>query len=126
MFDFSVSTPPVICYFVADIPIFVHTRDPSEFDNHKVTFLPSTFAIDEHHFTSTLDGSFVFLDDYQPSKHKHNKTAFLSVINYTLRHKKITLFLMVHNLHGTGLFTDIILAPHIFLAYSALGYYVLR
>jgi len=103
----------------------VHTRDPSEFDNHNVTFLPATFAMDEHHFTSALNGAFVFLDDYQTPK-KHQKPAFLSIVNYTLRHFKITLFLMVHNLHGTGLFTDILLSPHIFLAYSTLGYVVLR
>lgn len=126
LFNRSLDKPIPQCFFFADKPIYVHTREPSDFDGQDVTFLPPDFMVDETFFTALPDGAFVFLDDYKPTTNKQEKLAFLSVINYYLRHHKITLFLVVHNLHGNGLFTDILLAPHIFLAYSTLGYYVLR
>ncbi len=51
---------------------------------------------------------------------------FLKVINYTLRHKKISLILIVHNLFNTNLSSSILMAPHIFLSYSNLGYQIIR
>ena len=48
------------------------------------------------------------------------------VVNFVLRHNKFSLFLIIHNLYGNQLFTEITLCPHIFLAYSSLGYYALR
>lgn len=50
----------------------------------------------------------------------------MHIVNYYLRHNKITLFLVIHNLYSTNLLNEILLAPHLFVAYSNLGYYIVK
>lgn len=73
--------------------------------------------------------SLVILDDYMfqnKNSTKYSKSDFLKVVNYYLRHKNITLFLVIHNLYNTGLLNEILLSPHIFVAYSNLGYIIIK
>lgn len=81
----------------------------------------------ERHFQTLPDNSMVFLDDFSlKNSSKESKTEFLKVINYYLRHHNITLFIIIHNLYNIGLQNEILLAPHIILAYTNLGYYILK
>jgi len=70
----------------------------------------------------------VILDDYtfKFAQNKQEKMDFLKVINYTLRHRQIILILIIHNLYNNNLANEILLAPHLFLAYSNLGYSIMR
>lgn len=78
-------------------------------------------------FETIRSDSIVVLDDFTFKKfNKHEKNDFLHVINYYLRHNNITLMLIVHNIYNTNLSNEILLAPHIFLAYSNLGYFIMR
>jgi hypothetical protein len=109
--------------------VYIQTREPNDFDDilTRINFLDLNFSIQEKHFERFPTGSFVFLDDFTfTSMKKQEKIDFLTVTNYFLRHHKISLFLIVHNLYGNNLFTDILTAPHIFLAYSSLGFTILR
>ena len=91
-------------------------------------YLDPNFSVQETFFADVPTGSYVFLDDFSFNLTgvKNYKPAFNYVKDYVLRHRSITLFLIIHNLHGNNLFNEILQAPHIFLAYSALGYMVLR
>lgn len=94
-----------------------------------IKFLSPNFAVNIEHFESLPSNSVVILDDYsftKTSSFKQTKGDFLHVINYYLRHNKITLFLVIHNLYSSGLLNEILIAPHIFLAYSNLGYYIMK
>ncbi len=84
--------------------------------------------VHEEDFKSIPQGSLVVLDDFslKQSKTCDSKIEFLKVINYILRHHKITLILIIHNMYNNHLFTEILLSPHLFLAYSNLGYYIIR
>jgi len=91
--------------------------------------LNSDFAVREDHFKELTNHSFVVLDDFSFQSNSSKTTAkadFLRVINYYLRHHDIKLCIIIHNLFNNYLFTEILLAPHIFLAYTNLGYYVIR
>jgi len=116
--------------FFADIPVYVQTQEKSDFANLvNIQFLNSDFTVEENHFQEINDHSFVILDDFsfklQTSK-TIAKADFLRVINYYLRHHNIKLCLIIHNLVNNHLYTEILLAPHIFLAYTNLGYYIIR
>ena len=117
-------------FFIPETPVFIHTRESSDFGelSTRIQSLPHEFSVDETSFAVIPSGSYVFLDDFafSRSNNKNDKLSFNFVVNYFLRHHKVTLFLIIHNLTGHNLFTDILLAPHIFLAYSSLGYYALR
>jgi len=82
--------------------------------------------VTEKDFLALPNDSIVILDDFSLQNTKQNKTEFLKVINYYLRHHNITLFLVIHNIYSTGLMNEILIAPHVILAYSNLGYYILR
>jgi hypothetical protein len=113
-----------------DIPVYIQTQEASDFvDLPNIQFLDSEFTVQENHFKALHDHSFVVLDDFsfKPQSSKTvAKANFLRVINYYLRHHNIKLCLIIHNLFNNHLFTEILLAPHIFLSYSNLGYYVIR
>lgn len=111
----------------SDIPVFVQTQEPSDFPD-SVTLLNADFCVKESLFKSLPDGAVVILDDFsfKQANDKQAKIEFLKVVNYYLRHHNITLMLIVHNLYNNNLLNDILLAPHIFLAYSNLGYYLIR
>ena len=115
---------------LSEVPVFIHTREPSDFSDlaTRVQYLPPIFAVQELYFNEIPTGSYVFLDDFtfSPTGNKNDKLAFNYVVNYVLRHRSLTLFLIIHNLHGNKLFNEILQAPHVFLAYSSLGYFVLR
>lgn len=117
-------------FVISDILVFIKTRDQQDFQalNNRITFLTDDFSVREENFINVPQGSFVVLDDFtfKFANNKMEKKDFLSVTNYYLRHHKITLFLIIHNLHNNNLFNEILLAPHIFLAYSALGFYAIR
>jgi len=84
--------------------------------------------VQEDDFLNIPSGSIVILDDYT-FKYAHNKQEkmeFLKVVNYTLRHRQITLILMIHNLYNNNLANEILLAPHLILSYSNLGYTIMR
>lgn len=113
-----------------DISVYIQSQEQSDYTNlDNIQFLSSDFTVQESHFKDLNDHSFVVLDDFsfKPSTSKNiAKTEFLRVVNYYLRHHNIKLCLVIHNLYNNQLFTEILLAPHIFLAYSNLGYYVIR
>jgi hypothetical protein len=91
--------------------------------------LSDNFSVQEIFFKQLPSGAFVVLDDFSFNQAKNkaqDKLEFLKIVNYYLRHNKITLLLVIHNLYNNNLFTDILLAPHIFLSYSNLGYYIIR
>jgi hypothetical protein len=117
--------------FFLDLPVFIHSRDQHEYSfNDKITFLDNDFYVSEKNFKNLPDNSIVFLDDFILNKSntntKQNKNEFLNVVNYYLRHHKITLFLIIHNIYSNGLLNEILLAPHLFVSYSNLGYYVMK
>lgn len=116
-------------FFVSGISLFIQTAEPSDFDSiSNKTFLDFDFSINEHCFKDIPNNSIVILDDFS-FKHvadKQEKLAFLKVVNYVLRHHKITLFLIVHNLYNTSLSSSILMAPHLFLSYSNLGFQIIR
>jgi hypothetical protein len=86
------------------------------------------FAINDENFQDIKDNSLVIFDDFMfdNTNQKIQQMNLLKIINYQLRHRKIVLILVIHNLYNTGLLNIILLAPHIIIAYSNLGYYVMR
>lgn len=111
--------------------MYIQTQEPDDYAQctHKIQFLDSSFTVHENNFAELPRHSFVILDDFSFALHpkdKLTKVNFLRVINYVLRHSQITLVLVIHNLYSNNLFTDILLAPHLFLSYSNLGYMILR
>jgi hypothetical protein len=119
----------MIFFLFLDIPVYVQTREPTDFSElPNINFLTTDFAVNETCCKSIPNNSVIILDDFafKQSNSKHDKAEFLKIVNYTLRHHKITLILVIHNLYNTNLSTEILLAPHIFLAYSNLGYYIMR
>jgi hypothetical protein len=94
----------------------------------KVTFLPSDFIVEETHFSPLPENSLVVLDDFafRQANNKQAKLNFNRIVNYVLRHKKITLVLVIHNLFHNNLSTEILYAPHLFLSYSNIGYLIIR
>jgi hypothetical protein len=77
---------------------------------------------------SITENSLGVLDDFsfKLANNKQSKINFLKVVNYILRHKKITLILVIHNLFSNNLSNDILCAHHFFLSYSNLGYLIMR
>jgi hypothetical protein len=111
------------------ISVYIQTAEPSDFQNvSNISFLPTDFTVDEENFSSIPENSIVVLDDFafKLANSKQAKVNFLRVVNYILRHKKITLFLIIHNLFSNNLSNDILCAHHIFLSYSNLGYLIMR
>jgi ribosomal protein L4 len=111
------------------IRVYIQTAEPSDFTNvEQANFLLLDFVINESYFTTIPENSIVVLDDFsfKEANNKQAKLEFLKVINYVLRHKKIRLVLVVHNLFNTNLSNDILFAPHIFLSYSNMGYSLMR
>ena len=105
----------------------MQTQEPADYTT-RVSFLESEFCVQENFFEQLPDGSVVILDDFsfKRANDKQTKIEFLKVINYYLRHHNITLLLLVHNLYNNNLLNEILLAPHIFLSYSNIGYYLIR
>jgi hypothetical protein len=116
--------------FFSDTPVYIQSREPSDFsDINNIQYLSDNFSVQESFFKQLPSGAFVVLDDFSFNQAKNkaqDKLEFLKIVNYYLRHNKITLLLVIHNLYNNNLFTDILLAPHIFLSYSNLGYYIIR
>jgi len=112
--------------FFLDIPIYIHTKEQQDFEgtNKNISFLDPLFSVTENNFLTLANDSIVIFDDF--SLQNKNKVDFLKVVNYYLRHHHITLFLVIHNLYNTGLVNEILISPHIFLAYTNLGYYILK
>lgn len=118
-------------FFVTDIPVYIQSQEHSDFSGlqqQNITFLSSDFTVAQNCFTELANNSFVVLDDFSfnAQQVQKAKTEFLKVVNYYLRHHNIKLCLVIHNLFNNNLFTEILLAPHLFLSYSNLGYYVIR
>lgn len=117
-------------YYFTDLSICVQTKDEKDFSEHhnKIKFLSRDFSVDEDSFKSTIpNGSLVILDDFSfQNITKQTKLQFLNVVNYYLRHHHVTLILLIHNIYSTGLLNEILLAPHLFIAYSNLGYYIMK
>jgi hypothetical protein len=117
-------------YLFTDIPVFIQSQEKNDFASLTNTrLLNSEFTVKESDFQELPNDSFVILDDFSfKSGIQKNiaKADFLRVINYYLRHHNIKLCLIIHNLFNNNLFTEILLAPHIFLSYSNLGYYIIR
>ena len=112
-----------------DLPVYIQTKDEHDFASlqhqSNITFLPPQFFVNEEQFKQLpADHSLIVLDDFQlpPSK----KSDFLHVINYYLRHHNCILFLIVHNIYSNGLLNQILISPHLFLAYSNLGFYIIK
>lgn len=108
----------------------VQTRDQKDFPAEEFAnlhFLDSDFSIHPNFFQSLVPGSVVVLDDFSFQKsNKQEKLDFLKVVNFHLRHGNITLILLIHNLYSNNLASEILLAPHLILAYSNLGYNIIR
>jgi len=80
--------------------------------------------VDEHHFKNIPPHSIVVLDDF--TLNAKIKSAFLKIVNYNLRHHKIILFCIIHQLVNNNLFNNIMFAPHLFISYSNVGYSIMR
>lgn len=107
--------------------MFIQSRDKNDFENMpNFQFLNNDFKVNEEHFQTIPSNSIVILDDFFLLPSKQNKIDFLNVVNYYLRHHQISLFLIIHNIYNNGLLNEILLAPHLILAYSNLGYYIVR
>ena len=108
--------------------VFIQSKDQQDFSSlDNISFLEPDFTITTDNFSNLKSNYIVIFDDFSLNhRNKQNKIDFLNVINYTLRHNNITLFLIIHNLYNVGLMNEILLAPHIILAYSNLGYYIMR
>jgi hypothetical protein len=118
-----------VLFLFLGISIFVQTKDPEDFnDLPYIKYLEPSFKINDKEFADLPRNSFVIMDDFYFStvNNKQEKLNFLGVVNYTLRHNGITLLLIIHNVFNTNLSSDIFLAPHLFMAYSNLGYSLLR
>ena len=102
----------------------MQTADPADFADVSVNILDSNFCVQEDHFKNIPPESIVILDDFQLCT-KKNKPDFLRVLNVTLRHQKITLIMVIHNIFGNMLYNDILFAPHLFLACSNIGFFIL-
>lgn len=116
-------------FFYAEYDLFIQTREPNDFMNlDRVHFLNDEFTVHEDSFRHFQPHSFIVLDDFSFKKanNKQEKANFMKVVNYNLRHQNITLVLIVHNMYNNNLTSEIMLAPHLFLAYSNLGYDVMR
>ena len=111
------------------ISVYVQTAGPSDFQNVSgISFLPANFTIDEDNFSCITENSLVVLDDFsfKLANNKQAKINFLKIVNYILRHKKLTLILVIHNLLSNNLSNDILSAHHVFLSYSNMGYLIMR
>jgi len=109
--------------------VYVQTAGPTDFQNVSgISFLPANFTIDEDNFSSITENSLVVLDNFsfELTNNKQAKINFLKVVNYILRHKTITLILVIHNLLSNNLSNDILCAHHVFLSYSNLRYLIMR
>ncbi|MFN9906548.1 MAG: hypothetical protein ACK56F_10545, partial [bacterium] len=105
------------------------TAEQTDFQNVSgISFLPANFTIDEDNFSCITENSLVVLDDFsfKLAKNKQAEINLLKVVNYILRHKTITLILVMHNLFSNNLSNDILCAHHVFLFYSNLGYLIIR
>ena len=115
---------------VLDITVYVQTAEPSDFQNvDRISFLERDFTVDEENFSKFPENSLVVLDDFsfRVTNIKQAKLNFLKVSNYILRHRKITLVLIIHNLFNNHLFNEILYSgQHLFLSYSNLGHLILR
>ena len=114
----------IYLFILETCKIYVHSADPADFSNVSVNMLESSFTVQEENFQKFSPDSLVILDDFQ-LRTKQEKLDFLRVINVTLRHQKITLILIIHNLFGNNLFNDIMFAPHLFLSCSNIGFSIL-
>jgi len=94
----------------------------------RVHYLSDDFCVHEDSFQHFQPHSFIVLDDFSFKKanNKQEKADFMKVVNFNLRHQNITLVLIVHNMYNNNLTSEIMLAPHLFLAYSNLGYEIMR
>jgi hypothetical protein len=115
-------------FSVSDITTLIQTKEEKDYTNlsRQVTFLDHTFAVNTDNFNKLSPNTVVILDDYVFENSKESKAEFLHIVNYYLRHRHITLFLVIHNMYNIGLLNEILLAPHIILSYTNLGYYVLQ
>jgi hypothetical protein len=97
--------------------VYVQTAGPTDFQNVSgISFLPANFTIDEDNFSSITENSLVVFDDFsfKLADNKQAKINFLKIVNYILRHKKLTLILVIHNLLSNNLSNDILSAHHVF------------
>lgn len=92
--------------FLIDISIFIQTAEPNDFQNlSRVSFLNADFTVNATDFSTIPESSIVILDDFafKIANNKQGKLNFLKVVNYILRHKNITLVLIIHNLFSNTL-----------------------
>ena len=109
------------------ISVYVQTAGPTDFQNVTgISSLPANFTIDEDNFSCITENSLVVLDDvsFKLANNKQAKINFLKIVNYILRHKTITLILVIHNLLSNNLSNDILCVHHVFLSYSNMGYLI--
>jgi hypothetical protein len=108
--------------------VCIQTKEENDYKNvsHQVIFLDKEFTVKEEDFTKLPSKTIVILDDYVFKNTKETKAEFLHVVNYYLRHHNITLILVIHNMYSTGLLNEVLLAPHIIVSYTNLGYYIIK
>jgi len=115
--------------FLSEYEVFIQTKESSDFSHlDRVHYLSDEFVVHQDTFQNFQPHSLIVLDDFSFKKanNKQEKIDFLKVVNYTLRHQKIILILVIHNMYNNNLLNEIMLAPHLFLAYSNLGYNIMR
>lgn len=116
---------------VSEFSLFIQTKDETDYanqPNHRHQLLDPNFIVSEEYFQNIPAKSLVILDDFSFNKSgiKQTKADFLHIVNYHLRHRNIVLCIVIHNIYSSGLYHEILLSPHLFLAYSNLGYYVFK
>lgn len=104
----------------------MRSRDDTDFNavKHRIKLLEPGFLVNETYFSDIPTNSVVILDDF--FLEKNQKLDFLRVRDYHLRHRNITLLLLVHNIYNGNIQHELLGAPHILLAYTAMGEIVMR
>jgi len=97
--------------------IYVYTKEPNDYPQ-PTKFLNQINFEHEHFVKRFASESVIIIDDFSwnPSPEQRNHLARL--INFTLRHKKISLILILHSLYNSRIYTEIKNCTNIFLTYS--------
>ena len=90
--------------------------DPVEFNEiNDIEFPAEDFS--SFDLKNCPENTFICIDDYLMHASK-SRNEFQSIVNYVLRHKKITLLLVMHQVNLTKHYSELMVCPHIFLTYS--------
>lgn len=108
--------PPLFARFICFFCL-----DPDEFKSLVLTVQPliTTPPLNHDYFVANFSpGSWVIVDDFAWSPSSEERTELQTLLNFTLRHCKVTLILTVHNVFFSKLYNEISLCSNVFLTFS--------